>query len=1263
MEDSLSISLSLSKGTAAEEMSLSIASLGEAAQRIQDSISNEKICRGDVILETYEVTSDAITGGMGSVWKVYHRDWDTDLAMKRPKPRFFAEGSEQRKEEFIRECENWINLGLHPHIVSCYYVRELGGVPAIFSEWMDRGSLKNCIRDGSLYEGGEDDVAARILDIAIRSERGLRYSHDNDLIHQDVKPGNLLLSEDWNVKVADFGLAKARSSWSDDVTLQITGYTPEYCPKEQTEGAAPAKWMDVYAWALTVLEMYAGKRLWPDGAAAAEHLEEYFPVCRVAVPECVRSLLTAALTETPEDFSAIEGALTAAYRTLTGRPYPLKETRSVSDTAAALNNRALSFLDLKKKEEAEALWQRALVIDQNCIDALYNRELYLMREQRKYDFQAIDTIYLNKAAKEESAALPIYREWDKSRPPFPEPDEYRHDGKATSAVTAGDHICFSVNDYADKGEARPFLLRAKVNSPETEKPDYFEAVSAYGTEVRKIVLHPDGETAVLLLRDYTACVYDIRRRAVLTRTEPLPVGRMRKLFKAMNEFQGVFSKDGHYLVLCEGGSSEGVLVLEYPSFRVLADGDMKFVCFTKEGQVLLRSKEDVDETRFPYLGESSYKAQQAFFLSLGEDGQMREVCRFDACRTHLMHAADANEWNIEAAPVFFYRWGWDSEENQISSFWLDERFEKKKITSRLFGHESAYSSVLYYDPAEHLLFTRLSHSDSHYPYAVWDMDSQKCLYTVKNEISGTGAFVPMYVAFDAGSRELITWKNNIWDSRKTFSWSSRGPLPAAIPGERAPWRISRIVTVAARIEEEEMIHALYTKFRDLYQEGRYADALAVFRKCRDIPGFAVSEEGSRMETAIDAVAEKTELRKIGRIDDLPDWPEYLTQSGLQPDGSIVKAGGDREGNAVNVRFFRRDGKLLRTLILRGITGSAAVRSGKIIVFKGLAYRIYDFEGNLLDASDRKHAFLKDGQAASVEGKYLDLDLTGTCLLYGVDVRRHARGDESLAGIFQKNLVTGEIIRMGDFIYNLDAYQGYGYQKDGTILVRKGAQLARKRKEDGKLLKTYRLGNAPEHRIIVRFNNERDKAFVTCDIDKFRSNWFGFRMDGTIFFKEKNTKFSRLATCFGGRFIALSKSEEFQIRDIEKNEVVYSEETRSNHDISMRPDGREFFTRLDWKLPVHAYRLEYEYELPEEGRISAPSTILRMLNDEEEEGIVTEVRVEDWDREPEIDADKVSTIENDGASKGGTDQAAETSETEKTQKKEGFFARLFRVKRP
>ena len=84
-----------------------------------DSLSNEQIAKGDRILDTYLVTSDAIKGGMGSIWKVHHSSWDTDLAMKRPQPRFFSEASTERKQHFIHECEAWIGLGLHPNIVSC----------------------------------------------------------------------------------------------------------------------------------------------------------------------------------------------------------------------------------------------------------------------------------------------------------------------------------------------------------------------------------------------------------------------------------------------------------------------------------------------------------------------------------------------------------------------------------------------------------------------------------------------------------------------------------------------------------------------------------------------------------------------------------------------------------------------------------------------------------------------------------------------------------------------------------------------------------------------------------------------------------------------------------------------------------------------------------------------------------------------------------------------------------------------------------------
>ena len=155
----------LSKGSVYESDSLFRAYRDDAMSRLADgarpvAISNEEIQKGDAILETYTVGDDAIHGGMGSVWRVHHNSWNTDLAMKRPQPRFFAEGSEQRKEDFVAECEHWINLGLHPNIVSCYYVREIGGVPTIFSEWMDGGSLKDAIQSGRLYEGTEAEVQA-----------------------------------------------------------------------------------------------------------------------------------------------------------------------------------------------------------------------------------------------------------------------------------------------------------------------------------------------------------------------------------------------------------------------------------------------------------------------------------------------------------------------------------------------------------------------------------------------------------------------------------------------------------------------------------------------------------------------------------------------------------------------------------------------------------------------------------------------------------------------------------------------------------------------------------------------------------------------------------------------------------------------------------------------------------------------------------------------------------------------------------------------
>ena len=86
---------------------------------------------GDVILGLYEVKQVFKSGGMGLVYRVHHREWNMDLAVKSPRPELLR--GLANLDQFVRECETWVNLGLHPHTVACYYVRRLGGVARTFA--------------------------------------------------------------------------------------------------------------------------------------------------------------------------------------------------------------------------------------------------------------------------------------------------------------------------------------------------------------------------------------------------------------------------------------------------------------------------------------------------------------------------------------------------------------------------------------------------------------------------------------------------------------------------------------------------------------------------------------------------------------------------------------------------------------------------------------------------------------------------------------------------------------------------------------------------------------------------------------------------------------------------------------------------------------------------------------------------------------------------------------------------------------------------
>jgi serine/threonine protein kinase len=337
---------------------------------------------GDVILDLYEVKGTLGSGAMGIVYRVHHKKWNIDLAVKAPLLAALEKAG--GLDAFVGEAAAWVKLGLHPHIVTCYYVRVLGGVPRIFTECVEGGSLKDWIRDRRLYAGGEREALRRILDLAIQFAWGLGYAHEQGLVHQDVKPANALLTPDGTLKVTDFGLVKSK------------GYTPAYAAPEQIlRGKVDAR-TDIWGWGVSVLEMFTGEVTWAEGSSAAAVLENSLsepPADLPRMPPGVAELLRACFQNDPHlrppNMDAVAERLIAIYQQETGEPYPRAKPNPLELRADSLNNYAVSLLDLGREEEAVRYWQEALEVDPAHPEAAYNLSLWQWRRGEIDDRAAV----------------------------------------------------------------------------------------------------------------------------------------------------------------------------------------------------------------------------------------------------------------------------------------------------------------------------------------------------------------------------------------------------------------------------------------------------------------------------------------------------------------------------------------------------------------------------------------------------------------------------------------------------------------------------------------------------------------------------------------------------------------------------------------------------------------------------------------------------------------------------------------------------------
>ncbi len=168
-------------------------------------------------------------------------------------------------ERFIREARACAALR-GEHIVQVYDLTDIDEAPAIVMEFVEGKSLKDVIVDQT---NRNFDFAKKV---AVHVLRGLEMAHDRGIIHRDIKPGNILVSDSGAVKVTDFGLAYVALSPTVTMEGMVLG-TPAYMAPEQVRGDEADARTDLFSLGATLVELLSGERIF-EGATYSECIKK-----------------------------------------------------------------------------------------------------------------------------------------------------------------------------------------------------------------------------------------------------------------------------------------------------------------------------------------------------------------------------------------------------------------------------------------------------------------------------------------------------------------------------------------------------------------------------------------------------------------------------------------------------------------------------------------------------------------------------------------------------------------------------------------------------------------------------------------------------------------------------------------------------------------------------------------------------------------------------------------------------------------------------